>query len=128
MTQDKNDNDLRDRFRVLRSEVERTAPPYRRPADRPARVRLAPVWVAAAALATLVAGAVWIATRDGTPSPQSLVSLDATWWAGPTDFLLVTPGIELLRSVPTLGAIEGAADDASQEVNDTAERTERIRS
>ena len=128
MTQDMNDNDLRDRFRILRSDVERTTPPYRRPADRPARVRLAPVWVTVAALATLVAGAVWIATRDGAPSPQTLVALDATWWAGPTDFLLATPGIELLRSVPTIGAIEGAADDASQAINDTAERTERIRS
>lgn len=128
MTHDESDSDLRLRFRVLRSDVERTAPPYRRPADRPARVRLAPFWIAAAALAALVIGTVWIATRDGAPSPQSLVSLDATWWAGPTDFLLATPGIELLRSLPTLGAIEGAADDAFREVNDTAERPERIRS
>jgi hypothetical protein len=123
-----NDNDLRDRFRVLQSEVERTAPPYRRPANRPARVRLAPAWLAAAALATLVAGAVWIATRNGTPPPQTLVGLDATWWVTPTDFLLTTPGTDLLRSVPTLGVTEGAADDASQAVNDTAELTERTRS
>jgi hypothetical protein len=86
------------------------------------------VWVAAAALAALVIGTVWIATRDGTASPQTLVALDATWWVAPTDFLLTTPGADLLRSVPTLGVVESAPENTSPQIIDTGERTERIRS
>lgn len=128
MTHDLDDGDLRERFRILRDHVERAAPSFQRPAHRPSRLRKAPTWAAAAVLATLVIVAVWVAVRSDSPSTQSLVALDATWWVAPTDFLLTTPGADLLRSVPSIGVEVSAPEDPVPLVTDTAERTERTRS
>ena len=53
----------------------------------------------AAALATAAAG-IWLMTRP-EPPPAPWPSIDARW-VGPTDFLLETPDLITLRSLPPL--------------------------
>lgn len=78
---------------------DRTLAGARRRSWRPRRPLLVPA-VAAAALGVIAAGVgVWL--RAGR-SP-TLVSLAAAQWDAPTDFLLETPGAELLRVTPQLG-------------------------
>jgi hypothetical protein len=105
------DRELRRRFAAQRREELETAPPFRRVwaaarAKRPPRprVRLA---VAAAVALTFVA-LLWLRPDTG-PAPESGTSLSIAQWRSPTDFLLATPGSELLSTVPALGgpAIRG---------------------
>ena len=69
---------------------------YRSTAARP-RTR----WLAlsAGALAAVVALVVW---RPGVPTPAASSLPAGTRWIGPTDFLLQTPDLVTLRTVPTL--------------------------
>ncbi len=120
-----NDGDLREHFRAWRDEVERMAPPFRRPLRRARRPRRAPIGVAAAVLAMVVIGTVWMVSRRDTSSPPNLVALDATWWVAPTDFLLMTPGIDLLRSVPNIGVGLSAPDEPAPLTTDTAVPNQR---
>jgi hypothetical protein len=101
---DHREPDLRDRFAALRREEEQGAPPFaavrqaarahrRRPASR--RWLLAPVSVAAALCLLLV----WLTERTGTPPPAPPgASLALADWRPPTDFLLQTPGREILAA------------------------------
>jgi hypothetical protein len=58
-----------------------------------------PWLVTCASLVTAAGLAVWLVGRLGPP-PAQLPS--GTTWRGPTDFLLETPGMVTLRTVPTL--------------------------
>lgn len=94
--------DLRDRFAALRREEEQGAPPFaafrqaartHRPASR--RWLLAPAAVAAALCLVLV----WPTGRTATPPPAPPgASLALADWRPPTDFLLQTPGREILTA------------------------------
>jgi hypothetical protein len=56
-----------------------------------------------AALSTAVAGAavaVWLMSRP-KPAPEAWLTIE-TRWVAPTDFLLQTPDLTALRSLPTL--------------------------
>ena len=58
----------------------------------------------AAAVAVFVIGAL---VRQGPTRPDVAlldVDLGATTWSSPTDFLLSTPGSDLMRMVPAVGA------------------------
>jgi len=104
------DDDLRDRFAALRREEEAQAPQY------------AVLWPGGAghgrwpsqAKAKLIAVAVCLVTMVAAvfllrPVPQKLEReasrpvASLTEWRSPTDFLLETPGRELLRTVPAIG-------------------------
>lgn len=96
------DGDLRRRFDALRDEEARAAPQFGLPAARPVRLRLAPAGLAAAAIVVVAAG-VWLAVRPsesdwGAPG----LDLGTTGWVSPTDFLLETPGLDLLRTIPAV--------------------------
>jgi len=104
------DRELREGFTRLRAEEERGAPAFSAlrghagHAAAPRRRLLAPLALAAAAV--LAAAMLW--RRESPPSPPvppaaapSAISLDQ--WRAPTDFLLQTPGRELLSTVPALG-------------------------
>ena len=56
--------------------------------------------------AAIVVIAVVLARPDQTPriTVRPAVELGTTAWRSPTDFLLNTPGSELLRSVPSMGS------------------------
>jgi hypothetical protein len=132
------DDGLRERFRELRAESERAGAPEFRDviaraetlaADRPAleviaggassssRRRFVRVgtW-ASAALAATVAGLLLV---DGGPSDEEefarLVAAYSTdlsggAWRSPTSGLLEVPGIELVRSVPSIGTSVPSVD------------------
>ena len=100
---DKTDNTLRRRFAALRREEDQQTPEFallwqagagaRRPQAR---------WFAAAACALIALLAfLWIRSVQRRPDDKTVTSI--TEWKAPTDFLLETPGSELLRTVPEIG-------------------------
>jgi hypothetical protein len=102
------DRDLRRAFHALRAELESRAPDFatlaRRavPARDGRRSRTALASGAALMAATLIA-AILIASlphRGVRPAPRGALSVMA--WRSPTDFLLRTPALELMRSVPRI--------------------------
>jgi hypothetical protein len=105
---ERKDSDLGDRFQALRREDTAAAPRFdatlaaaRARAAAPARRRTA--WLAAAAV---VVGGVALALLVMRPDrhPRT-IDLASVRWNGPTDFLLVIPGDEWLRTVPDVGRI-----------------------
>ena len=97
------DRELAAAFAGLRREEEARTPPFdeivRRgrtrpaPAVRPLPAR--PLWLAAAVV--LVALGVWLGVRVREPQPSATVPPLAEW-RSPTDFLLATPGRDLLAA------------------------------
>ena len=107
---DEDERELREHFGKLRQEDAAGAPGFRSllerpqgaaPRRRPARW-LRSAMVAAAILAVIAIGV----TRTGRPHPRYEIDLASTTWRGPTDFLLVTPDNETLRTVPRLGELD----------------------
>lgn len=102
MTDD--DRELRELFSRLKQEDRARVPSYRAPV-----ARVAPRWrpvAQLAAAAAIVLIALVLGRPDRTPPTMArdLVDLGSATWEAPTDFLLITPGSELLRSVPVLGS------------------------
>ena len=106
MTDD--DPDLREIFARLRQEDERAAPPFQRLWRAGVRrdamaLPVRPRWILATAIAAIAA--VVLMVSRGTPRvnvpDESTVSVST--WRAPTDFLLQTPGRDLLTTVPRLG-------------------------
>ena len=98
------DRDLRELFAQLKREDRGMSPSFRMPA-RSVSPRGRPMTRVLVAAAVVVI-AVVLAWPDRTPSDVAgpVVDLSASTWRSPTDFLLVTPGSELLRSVPSVGS------------------------
>ena len=97
------DRELREMFSRLRQEDRARIPSFRAPAAREApRWMWAPRIAAAAAIVLITLVLAW------PDRPQSVtlhgVDLGAAAWQSPTDFLLITPGSELLRTVPAVGS------------------------
>lgn len=114
------DQELRLRFQKLHEEVDSLAPPFSMPHPAPRRTRfyLARPAPALAFAATVAAVAIAIGLRS-TRSPL-LPGYDGVLWKSPTDFLLNTPGRDLLFTVPTTS---GAPDlDALEHLDDAAPR------
>lgn len=97
------DDILRRRFAVLRREEEQHAPEF----SRLWHTRIGPRrhqvrWVAATACALIALLAfLWMRSAQRRPEEKTVASI--TEWKAPTDFLLETPGRELLRTVPEIG-------------------------
>lgn len=98
------DGALRDRFAALRREDERQAPEFASLwPGRACAPRGKTRWLIAAACALIVAVSVlWIRSAWRKPADVSLAE-----WKAPTDFLLETPGREMLRTVPEIGEWRG---------------------
>ena len=100
--------DLRAAFAVVRREDAAGAPPFQAvlAASRRADHRRRP-WLMPALMGTMTAAVVAVAlvavTRRPDPRPPSPVSIED--WTAPTDFLLETPGRELLETVPSIGGV-----------------------
>lgn len=88
-----NDNSLRNAFDELRRSEAADVPAFRVAAPR----RVARLRYAFAAIVLLIAIAIAIVPHHATRQQPSI-----TAWRAPTDFLLQTPGRELLNSVPDL--------------------------
>jgi hypothetical protein len=104
---------LRSRFAGLRREDERRAPEFaalwrRRESSRRRSFR----WLAAGACALIALGAMlWMRSSPRYPENNAVASI--VEWQAPTDFLLETPGREVLRSVPEIGRWRGYLPAAS---------------
>jgi hypothetical protein len=94
------DRDLRNRFARLRSEDRSHVPPFHPPVAGNASRSRWPIGIAIAAAIALVA--LVLTQRD--PRPLVPVDLSVAAWRSPTDFLLDTPGRDMLRRVPVLGS------------------------
>jgi hypothetical protein len=103
------DQDLRGRFAALRREEEKQVPEFGsllRPRRRTSGGRV--YWLAGAAcVLVLLVAVLW--QRSTRPRPPEVWVASITQWKAPTDFLLQTPGSELLRGVPEIGAWPGYA-------------------
>ena len=100
------DHDLREGFGDLRRQDEAQAGEFHAFFNRSAAQRgvsLASRWVAVAALVVAV---VWLQWRPGRHSGEP-PSVSITEWKSSTDFLLQTPGQELLRTIPKIGEWPG---------------------
>jgi hypothetical protein len=109
------DPDLRDSFAALRRQEEAGAPEFevlsesaarRRQPRGPSR-RFRPLAIAAAtaavAAALVVASAPWLRT-PAPPADSSVRPVSITAWRPATDFLLRTPGQEVLTKPPAFGS------------------------
>ena len=94
------DRDLRDRFAQLRHEDRSRVPAFGVPVAGDASRPRWPVGIAVAAATTLIA----LVLTQPDRHPSVLVDPGATAWRSPTDFLLITPGGEMLRTVPAVGS------------------------
>jgi hypothetical protein len=111
------DAELRARFRTLARDEAAAAPPFRVAAAR--RRRSVVPFVAAASLATGAATvAVILATR--TPPAPYPIDLGAATWTAPTDFLLATPGRDLLSHLPSIAAPMTSAPEPARDPRDTS--------
>jgi hypothetical protein len=106
------DRDLRENFDALRREEEGASPAFdpiwdraarRHASRRSSRASRQTLWAAAGA--AFFVGAT-ILYRAPSPAPESVsedVARAFAEWKAPTDFLLRTPGRELLETVPRVG-------------------------
>jgi hypothetical protein len=109
------DRDLYECFRALRREEEASVPAISRflPPARQRHQRGLPgiVAVATACLAAAIAAVVWLlpgfhaphAPRERWNAAPQQAAVSITAWSPATDFLLNTPGRELLQDVPAIG-------------------------
>ena len=113
MSDDEPDRDLREAFARLRQEERERIVPVMSPVRPPRAGVFASTWRvrplrAAAAIVVIVGGAVLLAnnlresTRMTTPVDPTFLAVER--WISPTDFLLQTPGSELLSTVPSFGS------------------------
>jgi hypothetical protein len=107
------DDELRTRFRELRTHVEGTVPPFHVDRAEPSPAKT--TWTVAgsilrqAAIVTLIAlgaaSVLWVRGHFGARRADTrYVEADMMKWTAPTDVLLQTPGRELTASVPVLSA------------------------
>ena len=103
MMRDREDRSLREFFAAVHADDR--APAFERLARGP-RPRRRASWKPAVAAAVLVAGLslAWLAPRLGGPglseAEQMALASELSSWQAPLDFLLETPGREILSSAP----------------------------
>ena len=97
------DDRLRRRFAALRREEDQQAPEFATlwRARAGARRRQARWFAAAACMLVALLALLWIRSVQRRPDDKTVASI--TEWKAPTDFLLETPGRDLLRTVPEIG-------------------------
>jgi hypothetical protein len=110
------DRDLHEYFAAVRREEEAHVPPisilsltFHEHGRRRLSGKLA---VAATCLATLIAAAVWLlpllrVSHESSSHGREQAAASITSWKPATDFLLDTPGRELLEGVPDIGDSHG---------------------
>jgi hypothetical protein len=106
MSTDRDDRDdaLREAFGALRREDAQGAGSFASLVARPPVSRRGPALILGrtlAAAALLASLAVGLAVRRAPPAPPATASITA--WTAPTDFLLRTPGSEVLDTIPRIG-------------------------
>jgi hypothetical protein len=107
MMRDDEEADLRQAFAALRREDAEQAPPFDGVLTAAqlgrGRRRLVPILGGlAASVAAIVIVVVAVAVRHPPSTPPRVVGIEQ--WTAPTDFLLRTPGREILETTPRIGA------------------------
>jgi hypothetical protein len=101
------DDDLRARFTELRREEEARAPEFAFPprtwAEQGRRWPAGKLIAGAVCLVTMAAAVFLLRIAPQAPDRNRHTVASITEWRSPTDFLLQTPGRELLRTVPSIG-------------------------
>jgi hypothetical protein len=107
---DEHDRDLRELFARLRAQERGDVPSFRAVRARATRPDT-PRWTRVSVAATIAAAAALfalgtLARQDHTRPETALLEVDlrASTWRSPTDFLLSTPGSDLMRTIPAVGA------------------------
>ena len=97
------DDMLRRRFAALRGEEDQQAPEFAAlwKARAGARRRQTRWFAAAACMLVALLALLWMRPAQRRPDNKTVASI--TEWKAPTDFLLETPGRELLHTVPEIG-------------------------
>jgi hypothetical protein len=96
------DRDLRDAFARLRDAERRGIPPFRIPAQSPIPFRARGGLRLAAAAALLLLIGYFIRDRNVHQPSIAETATSISEWRAPTDFLLRTPGSELIVSTPRI--------------------------
>ncbi len=105
MTDD--DRELRELFARLKQDDRAHIPSFRAPAPATAtRLPMLPFQLIAVAAAVVLVAIATLMRQDGDPGNRAIVPVDlrTVAWTSPTDFLLSTPGSDLIRTVPAIGA------------------------
>jgi hypothetical protein len=97
------DLELKKRFQELRSQEVRFTPRFAAKARPRTRIMPARLAAVAAALAVVLVG-IGVGVRDQVlfDATDRLAVRSANDWQSPTDFLLKTPGNELISTTPTI--------------------------
>ena len=112
------DRELAGYFRALRAEEARSTPAFAMPSLPVPRHRRGR-GVAASLVAAAAVGALAIMMRPPSfPERIGPLDLGETWWESPTDFLLLTPGIEMIKTVPVIGLTQTVASNQVPETRD----------
>jgi hypothetical protein len=104
---DTQDKDLRGRFAALRSEEAAEAPEFALPGPgglHPRSRLSGNISVTVACVVAMVAVVIGLRLIPWKPERNTTPVASLTEWKAPTDFLLETPGRELLETVPVIGA------------------------
>lgn len=104
------ESDLKVLFDALRNEERPHTRPYSRARwpghGRTMRVRLRLTF--AGALILLIAATIVIVNLP-SDTPPAAAPIPIAEWKAPTDFLLLTPGHDLMQSVPRFGDVKGVS-------------------
>ncbi|HLK07001.1 MAG TPA: hypothetical protein VKV30_03640 [Candidatus Angelobacter sp.] len=101
------DSALRERFVSLREEEQQHIPAFASLWGGRSHVQWNKgLWFAAAGCALIVVIAILL-LRSKRPNRDEVSMVSITEWKAPTDFLLETPGREILQTVPEIGKWQG---------------------
>ena len=114
MSDEQGDQDLRRRFAALRERETREVPGFAglwrkaearggARASRRVAAAVAAVAVAGGACALLLAIVARHPSPAASPRAETIAAPSLSAWRAPTDFLLCTPALEILTTVPALG-------------------------
>jgi len=122
MKEELDDRDLRDRFHRLHEEIDASTPPF---AVRPPHTikRLPILWtLASVGAAAVLVVVLWSAVIQNGRTTVSGIDLNVVAWTAPSDYLLETPGRELLRTIPVFDVTDYAvsSSDLSSGAADTS--------
>lgn len=102
MTESPEERHLRSLFRALRREVDASVSAFEVGATQPVRTGHRRLVMVTATGAVVVATVMVARVVRDDHNPEFGLDLAATTWVAPTDFLLDTPGRDLLRSLPQI--------------------------
>ena len=94
------DRDLRGAFAELRGAERGAAPPFRIPPAKSGRRGRSALRLSMVTAAVLIVIAGYVSRRDTRPTAARMTPISE--WRAPTDFLLRTPGREVLDTVPKM--------------------------